>query len=127
MRFTSTRIRARAESRCAQSTDKFSRRLISNSWGIILSLSSPIICTALSFSAKKGKAEVEAFLTSLAVEHHVAAATQNLALSAILFLYREVLAAPLPWLDDVTRAKTMIYTHVLNRGGRGVRSPLDQL
>jgi site-specific recombinase XerD len=52
-----------------------------------------------------GKAEVEAFLTSLAVERHVAAATQNLALSAILFLYREVLAMPLPWLEDVTRAK----------------------
>ena len=52
-----------------------------------------------------GKAEVEAFLTSLAVERNVAASTQNLALSAILFLYREVLALPLPWLDDVTRAK----------------------
>lgn len=43
-----------------------------------------------------GKREVEAFLTSLAVERRVAAATQNLALSAILFLYREVLAVPLP-------------------------------
>jgi len=41
----------------------------------------------------------------LAVEGNVAAATQNLALSAILFLYREVLSVPLPWLDDVTRAK----------------------
>jgi hypothetical protein len=35
-----------------------------------------------------GKAEVEAFFTCFAVERHVAAATQNLALSAILFLYR---------------------------------------
>ena len=52
-----------------------------------------------------GKQEVEAFLTSLAVERGVAAATQNLALAAILFLYREVLAIPLPWLDDVARAK----------------------
>ena len=52
-----------------------------------------------------GKAEVEAFLTSLAVERNVAASTQNLALSAILFMYREVLAAPLPWLEEVTRAK----------------------
>jgi hypothetical protein len=43
-----------------------------------------------------GKAEVEAFLTSLAVERNVAAATQNQALSAILFLYREVLEKPLP-------------------------------
>ncbi len=52
-----------------------------------------------------GAAEVEAFLTSLAVEHDVAAATQNLALSAILFLYREVLEMPLPWLDGIARAK----------------------
>ena len=52
-----------------------------------------------------GAAEVEAFLTSLAVEAGVAAATQNLALSAILFLYREVLELPLPWLDGIERAK----------------------
>ncbi len=50
-----------------------------------------------------GKAEVEAFLTYLAVERYVAATTQNLALSAILFLYREILASPLPWLEDVAR------------------------
>lgn len=52
-----------------------------------------------------GKAEVEAFLTSLAVDRDVSAATQSQALSAILFLYREVLEQPLPWLDEVTRAK----------------------
>ncbi|AYH44789.1 integron integrase [Azoarcus sp. DN11] len=52
-----------------------------------------------------GKKEVEAFLTSLAVERDVSAATQGQALSAILFLYREVLEQPLPWLDEVTRAK----------------------
>ncbi|MBK6639355.1 MAG: phage integrase N-terminal SAM-like domain-containing protein [Rhodocyclaceae bacterium] len=52
-----------------------------------------------------GKPEVEAFLTALAVQRNVAASTQNLALSAILFLYREVLADPLPWLNDVVRAK----------------------
>jgi integron integrase len=52
-----------------------------------------------------GAAEVEAFLTSLAVEANVAATTQNLALSAILFLYREVLDLPLPWLDNIERAK----------------------
>lgn len=124
-----------------------------------------------------GAPEVEAFLTHLAVRENVAAATQNQALAAILFLYREVLAVELPWLDGVTRAKkpprlpvvmtreevrallarldgvywllaslmygaglrlmeamrlratdvttTQIYTHVLNRGGRGVLSPLD--
>lgn len=52
-----------------------------------------------------GKPEVEAFLTALAVQRNVAASTQNLALSAILFLYREVLTDPLPWLNDVVRAK----------------------
>ena len=52
-----------------------------------------------------GKAEAEAFLTSLAVARNVSAATQNQALSALLFLYREVLGTDLPWLDDVTRAK----------------------
>ena len=45
------------------------------------------------------------FLTHLAVDRHVAAATQNQALNGILFLYREVLEIELPWLSDVTRAK----------------------
>jgi integron integrase len=52
-----------------------------------------------------GPADVTAFLTSLATRHHVAAATQNQALAAILFLYREVLRLDLPWLSDVVRAK----------------------
>lgn len=45
--------------------------------------------------AEMGETEIEAFLTSLAVERNVSASTQNLALSAILFLYREVLETPL--------------------------------
>src|SRR5262245_58645689 len=53
-----------------------------------------------------GAADVEAFLTHLAVEHNVAAATQNLAKSAILFLYRDVLERDLPWLQNVERART---------------------
>lgn len=52
-----------------------------------------------------GVLEVEAFLTHLAVEGRVAASTQNQALSALLFLYREVLGINLPWLDGVVRAK----------------------
>ena len=52
-----------------------------------------------------GGPEVEAFLTRLAVERQVAASTQNQALSALLFLYREVLGIQLPWMDAVVRAK----------------------
>lgn len=52
-----------------------------------------------------GKAEVEAFLTHLAVDGRVAASTQNQALNAILFLYRQVLHRELDWLSGVTRAK----------------------
>ena len=52
-----------------------------------------------------GASHVESFLTSLAVERNVAASTQNQALSAILFLYREVLGVELPWLQGVERAK----------------------
>jgi len=98
------------------------------------------------------------------VERNVAASTQNQALSAILFLYKEVLEQDIGWLDGMEHAKRparlpvvitatevrtvlahldgrhrlmanllhgpslqlMIYTHVLNRRGRGVASPLDQ-
>lgn|GEM_PF-1920283 len=52
-----------------------------------------------------GAAEVEAFLTCLATERHVSSSTQNQALSAILFLYRDVLAVELPWLDGFERSK----------------------
>src|SRR4026209_1117930 len=52
-----------------------------------------------------GAPEVEAFLTHLAVEGRVSASTQNQARSAVLFLYKEVLQAELPWLDDVVSAK----------------------
>ncbi len=51
-----------------------------------------------------GKAEIEAFLTHLAVEGQVAASTQNQALSALLFLYREVLKLDVTGIDAV-RAK----------------------
>ena len=52
-----------------------------------------------------GTAEVEAFLTDLAVKRGVSAATQNQALAALLFLYKEVLGIQLPWLDEMVRAK----------------------
>lgn len=124
-----------------------------------------------------GAVEVESFLSYLALERHVASSTQAQALAAILFLYKRVLKADLPWLANVIRARrpkrlpvvltreevrrvidlldghyrlvagllygsglrvlealrirvksvktTQIYTHVLNRGGIAVRSPLD--
>ena len=53
-----------------------------------------------------GAREVEGFLTHLAVKGKVAAATQNQAKAALLFLYREVLEQDLPWLENVERAKT---------------------
>jgi integron integrase len=52
-----------------------------------------------------GAAEVEQFLTHLAVAGQVAAGTQNQALSSLLFLYKEILGIELPWLESVTRAK----------------------
>lgn len=70
----------------------------------------PWIKRYILFSGKRhpremGKQEVEAFLTHLAVERRVSASTQNQALSAILFLYQQVLEIELDWLDDVVRAK----------------------
>jgi len=55
--------------------------------------------------AAMGASEIESFLTDLAVARHVAAATQNQARSALLFLYREILAIELPWLEGVEPAK----------------------
>jgi integron integrase len=55
--------------------------------------------------AEMGAEEVTRFLSSLAVDGQVAASTQNQALSALLFLYRNVLEVDLPWLDGIVRAK----------------------
>ena len=52
-----------------------------------------------------GAVEIEAFLTHLAVTRNVAGATQNQALAALLFLYKEVLKVDLPWLAGIVRAK----------------------
>jgi integron integrase len=54
-----------------------------------------------------GAPEVEAFLTQLAVRGRVAASTQNQALAALLFLYREVLGSELPWMTEIRRAKRL--------------------
>lgn len=50
-----------------------------------------------------GNREVEAFLSMMANERKVSASTHNQALSALLFLYREVLGVDLPWLDNIGR------------------------
>ena len=60
-----------------------------------------------------GADEVAAFLTSLAVNNKVSASTQNQALAAVLFLYRDALGLELPWLADVVRAKRPIHLPVV--------------
>ena len=83
--------------------------------------------------AELGKEEVEAFLTSLAVERNVVASTQTQALSALLFLYKEVLGLDLPWLSEVTRAKrparlpTVLSRDEVNQVFRHVDDPLMDL
>ena len=52
-----------------------------------------------------GEQEVTQFLSDLAVAKRMSASTQSQALSALLFLYREVLGQELNWLQDVVRAK----------------------
>lgn len=52
-----------------------------------------------------GAAEVEAFLSHLAVARQVSASTQNQAKAAILYLYKQVLGMELPWLDEVVQAR----------------------
>src|SRR5262249_34012892 len=63
--------------------------------------------------AEMSAPEVEAFLTHLAVEGRVAAPTQNQALAAILFLYRDVLEIQLPWIGNVVRARMPIHVPVV--------------
>ena len=52
-----------------------------------------------------GASEVEALLTLLVTRDQVSASTQSQALSALLFLYREVLELQLPWMDAIHRAQ----------------------
>jgi integron integrase len=55
-----------------------------------------------------GSAEVEAFLTHLATERHVAPSTHKQALAALLFLYRQVLDVELPWMQQIGRPKSPV-------------------
>ncbi len=60
-------------------------------------------CGAMRHPRDMGASEVEAFLTHLATDRKVSASTHNQALSAILFLYREILDIELPWLNGINR------------------------
>jgi integron integrase len=64
-----------------------------------------ILATGKRHPRDMGVDEVEGFLSSLAVQGQVAAGTQNQALAALLFLYREVLSIELPWMETIVRAK----------------------
>lgn len=76
--------------------------------------------------AEMGKREIEAFLSHLAVVRRVSASTQNQALAAIMFLYRQVLELEPDWLTDVIRAKrSRAVPVVLSRDE--VRAVLRQL
>jgi len=55
--------------------------------------------------ATLGRTAVIAFLSGLATEERVSASTQNQALAALLFLYKEVLGTPLDFMDGIVRAK----------------------
>jgi len=61
--------------------------------------------TGLRHPRDLGRGEVTAFLTDLAVRRGVSASTQNQALAALLFLYRDVLDCRLGWLDGLVRAR----------------------
>ncbi len=72
-----------------------------------------------------GQLEVEAFLSNLAVQRHVAASTQNQALAAILFLYQKVLDRDLPLIDAVRAKRPTRLPTVLSQDE--VRRILDAL
>ena len=73
-----------------------------------------------------GAPEVTAFLSWLATDRNVAAATQNQALAALLFLYKAVLERDLPWFDDLVRAKRPVRVPVVLSEAE-VRKLLEQL
>jgi site-specific recombinase XerD len=63
--------------------------------------------------AEMGEAEVSCFLSHLAVSGNVSASTQNQALSALLFLYRQVLCREVEWVERVVRAKRPLHLPVV--------------
>jgi integron integrase len=76
--------------------------------------------------SEMGASEMSQFLSALATQGNVSASTQNQALSALLFLYRDVLRQEVPWLDDVVRAKRTVRLPVVIARDE-VRAVLRQL
>jgi hypothetical protein len=74
-----------------------------------------------------GPSEVEAFLSHLAVKDNVAASTQNQALNALVFLYREVLKKELDWMNNIVRAKRHSRLPVVLLTRKEVQSVLSRL
>lgn len=60
-----------------------------------------------------GEADLARFVSSLAVERRVSASTQNQALAALLFLYRDVLGQRVGWLEHVIHAKRSVRLPVV--------------
>jgi site-specific recombinase XerD len=73
-----------------------------------------------------GEDEIGAFLTHLATERHVAASTQNQALSALLFLYQQVFDRKLDFMQNIERVKRPPKVPVVLTP-REIRSVLDKL
>jgi integron integrase len=73
-----------------------------------------------------GAPEVQAFLSHLAVDRRVSPSTQNQAKAALLFLYRHVLDADLPWLAEIVQAKRQSRLPVVLTPGE-VRTLFDQM
>ncbi len=69
-----------------------------------------------------GQQEVEGYFAMLANERRVAAATHNQALSALLFLYREVLDMELPWFDGVQRLRLRTLKRIAQVCGNAITS-----
>ena len=63
-----------------------------------------------------GETEITAFLTWLATDRKVAASTQNQALAALLFLYKNVLGVELDWLDGIVRARRPVAASRADKG-----------
>ena len=68
---------------------------------------------AMRHPAEMGGPEVESFLSWLANERRVAAATHKQALSALLFLYQKVLGQDLPWMSEIGRPKDRVRLPVV--------------